>query len=391
MLNVFLFLSLVFFFTFLIGKLVERFRIPWILSSLFCGLLLAVYNPFATVTSGSVFQLLAQFGMYFLLFIIGLEIDLKEMVKKSRFIFKATFFIILLEALFGTLVVHFVFHYDLLISFLVALAFATVGEAVLVPILEEFKAINTKLGQAILGIGLLDDIIEIFALILAASIIGTATTTHFNTFVVIASLLLLFALTIFLRYLGGEGIRFNFISIQTVFLFVLAIFFFYVGIGEFGESAALAAFLAGIGLKTFIPPKRLESIENEVKTMCYGFFAPLFFVWVGLSIKVDYLLLYPALILLVLLVSSGAKILGSYLIGRNYLGTKQSLLLGVGVSVRFSTSIIIIRLLYDAQLVSSDIYSVIVASSAIFVLIIPLVFAALLARVPTTKATKRAK
>ncbi len=391
MLNVFLFLSLVFFFTFLVGKLVERFRIPWILSSLLCGVLLAVYNPFASVTSGNVFPLLAQFGMYFLLFIIGLEIDLKEIMKKSTFIFKATFFIILLEALFGTLLVHFIFHYDLLISFLVALAFATVGEAVLVPILEEFKAINTKLGQAILGIGLLDDIIEVFVLILATSLIGTTVSTHFNTFVIIGSLLLLFALTIFMRYLGEEGIRFNFISIQTVFLFVLAIFFFYLGIGEFGESAALAAFLAGIGLKTFIPPKRLESIENEVKTMCYGFFAPLFFVWVGLSIRVDYLLSYPALILLVLLVSSGAKLLGSYVVGKSYLGTKQSLLLGVGLSVRFSTSIIIIRLLYDAQLVASDIYSVIVASSAIFVFIIPLVFAALLTRVPTTKATKRAK
>ena len=112
MLNVFLFLSFVFFFTFLVGKLVEKFRIPWILSSLICGILLAVYNPFLSVTSESVFPLLAQFGMYFLLFIIGLEIDLKEMTKKSRFIFKATFFIIFLEALFGTLLVHFIFHYD---------------------------------------------------------------------------------------------------------------------------------------------------------------------------------------------------------------------------------------------------------------------------------------
>ncbi|MCD6478961.1 MAG: cation:proton antiporter [Candidatus Diapherotrites archaeon] len=385
MLNVFLFLSFVFFFTFLVGKLVEKFRIPWILSSLICGILLAVYNPFLSVTSESVFPLLAQFGMYFLLFIIGLEIDLKEMTKKSRFIFKATFFIIFLEALFGTLLVHFIFHYDLSISFLVALAFATVGEAVLVPILEEFKAINTKLGQAILSIGLLDDVIEVFALILAASVIGTAVSTHFNTFVIIGSLVLLFALTIFMRYLGEEGIRFNFISIQTVFLFVLAIFFFYVGIGEFGESAALAAFLAGIGLKTFIPPKRLEAIGNEVKTMCYGFFAPLFFVWAGLSIKMNYLFTYPALVLLVVLVSGGAKILGSYIVGRNYLGSKQSILLGIGLSVRFSTSIIIIKLLYDAQLVASDIYSVIVASSAIFVFIIPPMFAALLARTPLNK------
>ena len=120
--------------------------------------------------------------MYFLLFIIGFEIDLKKLKKSGKFIFKATFFIIFLEAIFGTLLIHFLFGYSWFISFLVALSFATVGEAILIPILDEFKIVNTKLGHSIIGIGTFDDIIEILLLILIVIVVGSNTHPGINIF-----------------------------------------------------------------------------------------------------------------------------------------------------------------------------------------------------------------
>jgi Kef-type K+ transport system membrane component KefB len=63
--------------------------------------------------------------------------------------------------------------------------------------------------------------------------------------------------------------------------------FLFLGIGEYAEATPLAALLAGIGLGNFIPEKRLELIESEVKTMCYGFFAPIFFLWVGATLDIN--------------------------------------------------------------------------------------------------------
>ena len=157
--------------------------------------------------------------------------------------------------------------------------------------------------------------------------------------------------------------------------------FLFIGIGEYALAAPLAAFLAGIGLKMFLPEKRMNAIESEVRTICYGFFAPIFFLWVGLGMDVNYLFSFPLLIVFVILVSSGAKILGSYIIARKELGgVKQSVLLGVGTSVRFSTSIIIIKILFDNGLIESDLYSIIIASTIIFTFIVPILFSTLASR-----------
>jgi len=366
--------------TFLLGKTIEKIRVPWIFAALILGSLLAVYNPFPFDVISPEFSFLAKLGMYFLLFVVGFELDLKELKGKSKFIVKGTFFIIFLEAFFGTMFVYFVFRLDLIVSFLVALSFATVGEAVLIPILDEFRIINTKLGQSIIGIGALDDIIEVFTLVLAAVLVGSSTYTRFNIGIVLLSLFFLFILTIGLTKLKEEGKQFNVLNIETLFLFVIFILFLFIGIGEYADSTALAALLAGISLKTFVPSKRLKLIESEVKTMCYGFFAPVFFLWVGFSMDMKYLISYPLLVLLVVLISNGSKLLGSCIIGRKELGNKQSILLGLGLSVRFSTSIVIIKILFESGLVHTGLYSVIIASTVVFTFLVPVLFSHLLVK-----------
>ena len=380
MINTFLFLGLIFILTFLIGNLIEKIRIPWIFASLIIGFFLAIYNPFEYITSSSTFTFLAQLGMYFLLFIIGLEIDLRELKKSTKFIFGSAIFIILFEGLCGMLLLKFLFGLDWLISFLVGLSFATVGEAILVPILDEFKLVNSELGQAIIGIGTLDDLIEVFTLILVSILIGSKIHQNINIGLILISLFILFSLTIGLRKLGEEGIKFKFHSIETLFLFTLFILFLFLGIGDYAEATPLASLLAGIALKTFLPEKRLQLIENEIKTICYGFFAPIFFLWVGVAMDIAYLLKYPLLVLLVIAITGGAKFLASYIAGFKKFGRKNSILLGIGLSVRFSTSIVIIKILFDSNLINTALYSVIVASTIIYTFLIPILFSNLLAR-----------
>ncbi|RLJ02977.1 MAG: hypothetical protein DRP11_02070 [Candidatus Aenigmatarchaeota archaeon] len=380
MVNIFLFLSLIFLLTFIFGRFLERARVPWLFSALLLGAVLAIQNPFQTVTDSPTFSFLAQLGMYLLLFIIGFEMDIKKMRRNSRFIFKATFFIILLEALFGSILVRFLFGYDWIISILVALSFATIGEAILIPILDEFGITRTSFGQTIIGIGTLDDIIEVFVIILAIVLIGSGSGAGVNLPTMLFSLLVIFLLSAGMIKLKKEGRRFNFPNIEMLFLFVLFVLLLYIGIGEYGDAAPLAALLSGIALRTFVPKERLTLIESEIKTMCYGFFAPVFFLWVGVDMDMGYLFTYPLLILLVVLVSIGAKILGSYIISVKRFKKKKSILMGLGLSVRFSTSIIVIRMLLDSGKIGSDLYSVIVASSIIPMFVIPFLFSHLLIR-----------
>ncbi|MBW3022595.1 cation:proton antiporter, partial [Candidatus Woesearchaeota archaeon] len=142
------------------------------------------------------------------------------------------------------------------------------------------------------------------------------------------------------------------------------------------------------GLKTFMPKGRLELIESEIRTICYGFFAPIFFLWVGSSIDIKYIFSYPLLILLVFAVSSISKLVSSYIIGAKELGRKKSILMGIGLSVRFSTSIIIVKILLDKGIIREDLYSVIIASSIIFLIVIPIVFSNLLLKWKVAKTER---
>ncbi|MDK2849789.1 MAG: hypothetical protein PWP03_739 [Candidatus Woesearchaeota archaeon] len=376
--NLFILLALIYVFTFLVGILFEKVRIPWVFSALLLGILFSIYNPFSSVTSSQSFTTLAELGMYFMLFIIGFELDLTSFKKHSFFIFKATAFIILFATFFGALLFYFVFHYSILISVLIALSFATVGEAILIPVLDEFKMINTKLGQTIIGIGTFDDIFEVFTLLLLMFLVGkNSSIPHTNIVLILLSLFGLFSLTVWLTRLKEKGSKFWFTGIEQLLIFVFFIFFIFLGVGEYAHATAIGAVLSGIALKNFIPNKRLKLIESDIRSMAYGFFTPLFFFWVGKSITPGSIFKYPLLLLLILVVANGAKILAVWIVGRNEMNAKESLLLGIGLLTRFSTSIIVIKILFERGLIAQMLYSLLIVSSA-FSVFVPLLFSYLL-------------
>jgi Kef-type K+ transport system membrane component KefB len=92
---------------------------------------------------------------------------------------------------------------------------------------------------------------------------------------------------------------------------------------------------------------------------------------------INFLQEYFPLILIMVLVSSFAKYLGSFIAARRELGGKQSILLGTGLLVRFSTSIVIVNILLNKGMISEELYSIIMATSIIFTIITPLIFSRL--------------
>jgi len=366
-----LFLAGVFLATFLIGRVLERIRIPWVFASLLVGFGLAAYNPFDSVLSSPSFVFLANLGLYFLLFIIGFEMHIKRILESGRFIYKSTLLIILTEAFFGGLLIHFFFGTGWMIAFLVATSFATVGEAALIPILDEFKLTKTKLGQTILGIGVLDDVIEVITIIITSILISSTVQSELftaGTNILILSCLFGFVF-VFVR-LKNKFKVFKYRDIPSFFVFVLFMIFLLVGIGSYVDAAPLGALLAGIAVRNILPGKE-KVIESHVKTLAYGFFAPIFFLWVGAETNVHYIFKFPLLVLLVMAVSKISKIMSSYVAGKKELGPRKSILLGIGLCVKFSTSVVVIKLLFEKGLIHSDLYSVLIGAMILFKFVVP--------------------
>lgn len=378
--NLFIFIAGIFASVIIVGGLIEKIRIPKIFGALLVGVILSAWNPFSAITSGNTFAFLASMGMYFLLFLIGYELDMKEIMNNLGFIFKSMLFIELSEALLSSILIHYVFGTGWGISILVAVSFATVGEAILIPILDEFKMVNTNLGQMIIGIGTFDDLMEIATILVAGVLIGIKSSNAAAGLPSVVNILLIFLVLIAVTFIVHKVKNLRFKSVDTLFLLVMGILFLLVGIGQYGDAATFGAILAGIGIRNMIPKKAKESFENVIRMLCYGFFGPVFFLAVGVELNISYVFASFFIVIALATVTGLAKVGSTYLVGRKKLGAKQSILTGIGLSVRFSTSIIIIKILFDSGLIGSKLYSVIVATSIVFKFVVPVVFANLLVK-----------
>ncbi len=163
-------LSLLFALTYLLAGLLEHVRIPGILAAMFVAMALH-YTPIGAHLPSSQFNVplsfLADLGVLFLLIYIGLQIDLKEMGDQSGDILWLTVLNTVVPFLMG-MAVMLGLDYGWLIAFVIGLTRMPTAEAVIVPILDEFKLIHTRMGEFIIGAGVLDDMIEVFLVALVS-------------------------------------------------------------------------------------------------------------------------------------------------------------------------------------------------------------------------------
>jgi len=125
----------------------------------------------------------------------------------------------------------------------------------------------------------------------------------------------------------------------------------------------VGAILGGIVARQLLPNEILNENEKAINFLGYVFLSPLFFLSIGADVSLTSLLIYPLLIVFIWIVAKGSKLLASFLMFRKMLGTKYSLLLGLGLSVRFSTSLIVQFILFNFGYISLALYSALIATA----------------------------
>lgn len=377
--NIFLFIAFLLFFTLFAGIYLEKIRIPWVFGALFLGVFASVRQPFEGTSGSDVFSLMAEIGMYFLLFIIGLEHDIKKIGKQGRFITTLALSIFIVECALGSLFIYYVFDVALWVAVLVASSFATVGEAILTPILDEFRLFKTRFGQMLLGVGILDDIADLLVIAIVTLFVGeTIIGSDLSLWISITLLVVLVLVPLLLEIFHKRVKPFNVEQPTLLFLFSIFILFVFVGIGDLVESAPLAAIFAGITLKNIIAKDKLAKLESFIYVIGYSLFVPIFLFDVGISVDLNYVYSAPILIIVIFLITAGTKILLSSILARKILGIKKALLLGIGLSAKFSTSIIILTTLLQQNIIDLELYSVLIGAMIVSQFFVPFSFSVLI-------------
>ena len=361
------------------GFLLQKYlRIPWMFAALFFGIILSEFGFFGPSIKSESFQLLATLGMLVILFMIGFNLDLKEIKKLGKQIVIGTISIISLEGFFVSLLLYFGFpalvSNSYLVALITALSFATVGEAVLLPILSEFNVLNTTFGQLTLGIGTFDDIIEVLMLAIIAALPALLPKAQVQSFpdplLILSALGGLLILTLVMTKLANKLkniLRKNSNMPYVHSLLILLVFFSFAALGGFvfESLAAVGAILGGIVARQLLPEKTLNEDEKTINFVGYIFLSPLFFLSIGADVSLTSLFIYPLLVVFLLIVANTSKYITSFLFFRKMLGNKYSLLLGVGLGVRFSTSLIVQFILFSSGYISLALYSALIATAII--------------------------
>jgi len=381
---VFLLIAVTFAFSLGLGFLLEKYlRMPWMFSALFLGIIFSSLSVFQLTLHDSTFNVLSTMGMLFLLFMIGFNLEIGQMKRFGSHILKGAILIVGLEATVVGALLFFLFPaqigYSPLVAIVVALSFATVGEAVLLPILAKFNLLKTRFGQLTLGIGTLDDILEVLTLIMIPFLPILLPTLNIQGFpdpvFVVLDLIGIFIVTGILVKVASK-VKYHLINnVHLSFirpLLIMLIFFSFVVLGGFvfESLAAISAIFGGIVARSLLPTENFRSDEKVVNFLGYIVLSPMFFLSVGASMSFESIFVYPLLIIVILVSTLGAKIAGSFVLFRKMLGRKHSLLLGLGLSVRFSTGLIVQYVLLLSGLITLDLYSGLIASAVVMTPII---------------------
>ncbi len=261
----------------LVGIIVKYFKQPMIIAYIFAGLAI---GPFGLnfINNQETIISLSELGITFLLFVVGLELNINKLREVGRVVLIAGSLQIFLTFIFSIGIIKLT-GFTLIESIYLSVVLAFSSTLLVVSLLSEKKEIDTLHGRIIVGILVLQDIMVIVALSLLSNI------TNFSVLYIPSYLgkgmLLLFIAFIMSKFLLNKLFDFAARYQELLFVTSLALCFVFTMIASYlGFSVSIGAFLAGIMIANL--PYSLD-LTSRIKSLAV-FFNALFFVSLGIQI-----------------------------------------------------------------------------------------------------------
>ena len=288
-------------------------RLPVIVCELIFGIIVGK-SYFDWIEAGPVIHFFSNFGLEFLMFLAGLEVDTAIVRKHFQKTVAITLFSISIPFFAGVLVAPYTGVHPLLLG----TVFSTTSLGIVVPICRELKDLRL-FKDLLLGSTILVDIISMFLLaFVLAYLQGAIKVTFIYSF--IAILLLFIIPLIFKKYKIERQVQAWFLmdkshfEVEVRFSFALLLLLTAIS-GILGFHSIIGAFIAGLIIAEVTHTGSI--LIKKMESFGYGFFVPMFFVFTGA--KVDLTLVFKSLdnvgLLLVILVTAiFSTVMGVYVI-----------------------------------------------------------------------------
>lgn len=230
-----------------------------------------------------VISLLSELGVIVLLFEIGLESDLQELIRVGPQAAIVAVVGVVVPFVAGTAGLYYLFGVPVIPSVFAGAALTATSIGITAKVLSELGRLTSKEGQIIIGAAVLDDVLGIVVLAVVASLVKTGEIQISNVILLAASAGIFLIGTIVVgRFFGPIYVKLvdelktrgNLLLISLIITFALA----YVAT-VIQLEAILGAFAAGLVLAE---TEKRKELEEQVVPLA-DFFVPIFFVCVGAS------------------------------------------------------------------------------------------------------------
>ncbi len=334
-----------------IAKLLRQPMIPaYILAGVFLG------PPALNILQrGELLEVLSTFGIAFLLFLVGMELDLRNFLKIGRV--AITIGIVQMAFALGAgFLVNQLLGFDVITSFFLAAALGFSSTIVVLKLLGERKELDTLFGQIVIGLMLTQDFIAVMFLIFFEVFVhsegggGLGLTVLFT----LIKGAFLFALAFLAsRYILRPIFKYFARSPELLFLGAISwcLVFAMLSLG-LGFSIEVGALLAGVSL-SFLP--YTVEISGRVKSL-RDFFLPIFFAVLGaqLVFSAGQAVVLPTVALSSLVLFGSPILVIGTLLWFGYT-SRTSFQAGMAIGQVSEFSFILISLVYVSGMVSQDI------------------------------------
>ena len=298
---------------FVTPMVLQRFKIsvlPTAVAEVLVGIVIGK-SGFDLVQTEGVLSFLSNYGVIFLLFLSGMEIDfslfkknngpLTPLARKKAANAPSTSPVQVAVVAYGgsllmALALALLFKFSGLFSnfVLAAILFSTVALGVVIAVLKENELLNKPLGQALLLIAVLGEIVPLLCLTVYSSFVsgkGESAWLIFLLFIVGALIFKRFRS--FFTSLDEINKSTTQIDIRLALLVITTL----VVLAEsVGAEDILGAFIAGIVIKLLQPA---HSTQEKLDAIGYGIFIPFFFILTGAKIDIPGLLGSPKTLILI--------------------------------------------------------------------------------------------
>ena len=256
--------------------LITKFlRQPIVLGYVIAGLLIGPL-VWGFVDNADLVKQLSELGIAFLLFIVGLELDLNKFKQLGNVIVVAG----ILQVVLVTIVAAYFagFWVGGLEAFYIGLIVAFSSTMIVVKLVSDKAELDTLHGKIILGILLVQDILVVVALSLLQSLGGTSLVALLS---LVKGLALIIVSYLIGRYMLGYVLRASAALPELLFVVSIAIAFLYSALAYYlGFSIVIGAFIAGVALAS--SPYSVEIVGRVISLK--DFFLVIFFVVLGMQI-----------------------------------------------------------------------------------------------------------